>query len=489
MDARVPIAEGGNKPEHDVGAPRRPSRWRGRLILLIFLIVVGAIVWRLRTEPAQPNAAGGRFGRDMPTQVVATSVKTGDIHVRLSALGTVTSLATVTVKTQISGQLTKIEFNEGQEVKKGDPLAEIDWRPYELALEQAQGTLAKDNAILEDARLDLTRYEGLAKTNAIPHQQLDTQRALVHQYEGNVATDQAQIDVAKLNISYCHIVAPIDGRVGLRQVDVGNYVMLNDTSGIVVITQIRPISALFSLPEANLSVIRALLASGQPVSVTAYDSSGVNQLETGELTTADSQIDTTTGTIKLRARFANDKEILYPNQFVNISVLTDTLKDVPTLPVAAVQHGVPGDFVYLINPDQMTVSLRTITTGPSEAGMIQVKSGLAPGDRVVLEGADKLRDGAKISLGQPAGSAGKGTGGRDGAGAGEGPGTPGASGNGGAPGAGAAASPGAAGSAATASEGAAPVAASGQPGASGAGPATGADPGNSRKGRHPRNSQ
>jgi len=488
MDARAPIAETDKKPEQAASAPR-PRRWRGRLILLILLIVAGAIVWRLRTAPPQQNAAAGRFGRDVPTQIVAASVKNGDIHVRLSALGTVTSLATVTVKTQISGQLTKIEFKEGQEVKKGDPLVEIDWRPYQLALEQAQGTLAKDDALLEDAQLDLARYEGLAKTNAIPRQQLDTQRALVHQYQGNVSTDQAQIDVAKLNISYCHVVAPIDGLVGLRQVDAGNYVMSNDTNGIVVITQIKPISALFSLPQANLPVIRKLLASGQPVEVTAYDGSGVNVLETGELVTADSQIDTTTGTIKLRAQFPNDKEILYPNQFVNISMLTDTLKDVPTLPVAAVQHGVPGDFVYLINADQ-TVSVRIIETGPSEGGAIAVKSGLATGDQVVLEGADKLRDGSKISLGQPgAGGSGKGKGGSGGAPAGEGASAPAASGAAVAPGAAAAPSPGAA---APQGDGAAPVAASGgAAAASAAGPAAGAsvDPNNPRKGRHLRTSQ
>ena len=488
MDARAPIAEAEDKPDRVAGAPR-PRRRRGRLILLVLLIlliaVAGAVVWRLRTAPQQ-NATGGRFGRDTPTQIVAATVKAGDIHVRLGALGTVTSLATVTVKTQISGQLTKINFREGQEVAKGDPLAEIDWRSYQLALEQAQGTLAKDTALLEDAQLDLTRYEGLAKTNAIPRQQLDTQQALVHQYQGNIATDQAQIDAAKLNISYCHIVAPIDGLVGLRQVDAGNYVMPNDTNGIVVITQIKPISALFSLPEANLQVIRKLLAAGQPVPVTAYDSTGVNALDTGELVTADSQIDTTTGTIKLRAQFANDREILYPNQFVNISVLTDTLKDVATLPVAAVQHGVPGDFVYLINADQ-TVSVRSIETGPSEGGAVAVKSGLALGDQVVLEGADKLRDGAKVSLGQP--SAGRnGKGGRSGAPAGEGPGSPAAGGSPGSSGAGAAASPSATGGAAATSGGAAPVAASG---ASGAGPAAGAgtDPSNPRKGRHPKNSQ
>jgi len=478
MDARAPIAETENKPGLIAGAPRRR---RGRVILLIILIAIaGAVVWRLRTAPPQQNATGGRFGRDVPTQIVAAAVKAGDIHVRLSALGTVTSLATVTVKTQISGQLTKISFREGQEVAKGDPLAEIDWRSYQLALAQAQGTLAKDTALLEDAQLDLQRYEGLAKTNAIPRQQLDTQQALVHQFQGNVATDQAQIDVAKLNISYCHIVAPIDGLVGLRQVDAGNYVMPNDTNGIVVITQIKPISVLFSLPEANLQVIRKLLAAGQSVPVTAYDSTGVNALDTGELVTADSQIDTTTGTIKLRAQFANDKEILYPNQFVNVSVLIDTLKDVATLPVAAVQHGVPGDFVYLVNADQ-TVSVRTIETGPSEGGAVAVKSGLALGDQVVLEGADKLRDGAKVSLGQP--GAGGGRSGRGGAPAGQGPGAPSAGGGAGASAAGAAASEGAA---ATAG-GAAPVAATGAAAASATG--AGSDPNNPRKGRHTRNSQ
>jgi membrane fusion protein, multidrug efflux system len=485
MDVRAPFEPQETKSEDETRAPR-PRR--GRLILFVLLVVAGAVVWRIREAPPPQNPAAGRSGRDLPTQIVAASVQKGDIHVSLTALGTVTSLATVTIKTQISGQLTKVAFKEGQDVKKGDPLVEIDSRPYALALEQAQGTLAKDSALLEDAQLDLARYEGLAKTNAIPRQQLDTQRALVHQYQGNVSTDQAQIDTAKLNISYCHIVAPIDGRVGLRLVDAGNYATPSDANGIVVITQITPISVLFSLPQADLPVILKLLGAGAPVPVTAYDSNGVNALATGELTTADSQIDTATGTIKLRAQFANDKAVLYPNQFVNISVLTDTLKDVATLPVAAVQHGVPGSFVYLISADQ-TVSVRTVETGPSEGGMIAVTAGLAAGDQVVLEGADKLREGAKISLRQPGAATG---GSRGRAGAGEGPGAPTAGAGASAVGAGGEASAPPAGAAAAPSEGrAAPAAASGAPPApGGAGPVNpGSDPNTPRRGRHFKNGQ
>jgi len=496
MDVRAPGEAQETRSEGETGA-LRPRRRRGRLILIILLVIAGAVVWRLREAPAPQNATASRSGRDVPTLIVPATVQKGDIHVSLTALGTATSLATVTVKTQISGQLTKVDFKEGQEVKKGDPLVEIDSRPYELALEQAQGTLAKDTALLEDAQLDLARYEGLAKTNAIPRQQLDTQRALVHQYQGNVSTDQAQIDIAKLNISYCHIVAPIDGRVGLRLVDAGNYVTPNDASGLVVITQITPISVLFSLPQANLPVVLKLFGAGAPVPVSAYDSSGVSVLASGELTTADSQIDTSTGTIKLRAQFANDKAVLYPNQFVNVSVLTDTLKDVATLPVAAVQRGVPGAFVYLINSDQ-TVSVRNVATGPSEGGMIAVTSGLMPGDQVVLEGADKLREGAKISLRQPGGGTG---GNRGGAAAGGGPGAPtagaGASapdagGNASAPSAGAAAAPSVGAAAAPSENPAAPAAASGVPPApAGAAPAAnpGSDPSNPHKGRRLKNSQ
>ncbi len=327
--------------------------------------------------------------------IVPATVTKGDIDITLNALGTVTSLSTVTVRTQITGQLVNIDFREGQEVKKGDPLVEIDSRPYELALQQAQGSLTRDQALLDDARLDLARYKSLAAQNAIPKQQYDTQVALVHQYEGTVVTDQAQIDAAKLNIAYCHIVAPAAGRVGLRQVDQGNYVTPTDTNGIVLITLVQPISVIFTLPEDDLPAVLGRMHAGATLSTTAYDRSGTTQLGTGTLMTLDNQIDTTTGQVKLRAQFANESENLFPNQFVNIRLLVDVLHDATVMPTSAVQRGSPGTYVYLVNADN-TVSVRTIELGPADGERQSVRSGLSPGDRVVVDGADKLRDGAKV---------------------------------------------------------------------------------------------
>jgi multidrug efflux system membrane fusion protein len=327
--------------------------------------------------------------------IVPATASSGDIDITLNALGTVTSLSTVTVKSQISGQLVNIDFKEGQEVKNGDPLAEIDSRPYDLALKQAQGQLARDQALLADAKLDLARYKSLAATNAVPKQQYDSQVALVGQYEGMVVSDQAQIDTANLNITYCHIVAPASGRVGLRQVDQGNYVTPDDTNGIVVITLLQPISVIFTLPEDNLPAILSRIHAGATLSATAFDRSATNKLATGTLMTLDNQIDTSTGTVKLRAEFANEADNLFPNQFVNIRLLVDTVHYATVIPTSGVQRGAPGTFVYLVNSDN-TVSIRAIELGPANGERQSVRSGLARGDRVVVDGADKLRDGAKI---------------------------------------------------------------------------------------------
>lgn len=381
----------------------RASRGRVILTTCVILLLLAGIVWWTRQQSAPPQAGGGRNAA--PMSIVPATVGKGDIGVSLNALGTVTSLATVTIRSQISGYLMKIDFKEGEEVKKGDLIAEIDSRPYEATLAQAKGQLARDEAQLKGAQVDLTRYQNLATQNAVPHQQLDTQVALVAQYQGTVEADRATVKSAEVNLQYCHIVSPINGRVGLRQVDLGNYVTPGDTNGLVVITQLEPISVLFTLPEDNLQAVAKRLREGAVLPTAAFDRSGANQLAEGSLQTFDSQIDPTTGTIKLRARFENDKRTLYPNQFVNIRLLLDTHKDVTTMPTAGIQRGVPGTFVYLVNADS-TVSVRPVKLGVTEGDRVEVLSGLVPGDRIVIDGADKLREGAKVIVRDAAAPAG-----------------------------------------------------------------------------------
>jgi multidrug efflux system membrane fusion protein len=334
--------------------------------------------------------------------IVPETVGKGDININLNALGTVTSLATVTIRSQISGYLLKNDFKEGDEVKKGDLIAEIDPRPYEATLAQANGNLARDQALLKGAQVDLTRYQGLAAQNAVPRQTLDTQVALVAQYQGTVEADTAAVKAAQVNLQYCRILSPLDGRVGLRQVDQGNYVTPGDTNGIVVITQLKPISVLFTVPEDNLQAIAKRLQSGAVLPAAALDRAGAKKIADGTLQTFDSQIDPTTGTIKLRAQFPNETESLYPNQFVNVQLLLDTHKNVTTMPTAGVQRGVPGTFVYLVNADD-TVSVRKIELGITDGDRVEVRSGLQPGDKIVVDGADKLRDGARINVRAEAG--------------------------------------------------------------------------------------
>jgi membrane fusion protein, multidrug efflux system len=402
MDDRTArdLKESWSKPAPETQTPvsrRTPILGWGVALLL----VVGAAWWIYERPAAQP--AGGRFNAGGPMSIVAAPATQGDIDISLNALGTVTSLSTVTVISQISGQLVRVAFQEGQDVKKGDLLAEIDSRPFELALQQAQGQLARDQALLQDAQLDLTRYKTLVAQNAIPKQQYDTQAALVQQDQGTVISDQAAIDTANLNIAYCHIVAPAGGRVGLRQVDQGNYVTAssaNSVNGLVVITQLQPISVIFTLPEDSLPQILKRLQAGATLPATAFDRSGANQLAVGTLMTLDNQIDTTTGTLKLRAQFANESQNLFPNQFVNIRLLVDVLHNATVIPTSGVQRGAPGTFVYLVNPDS-TVSVRKIELGPIDGERQAVSSGLAPGDRIVVDGADKLRDGAKVTVRDP----------------------------------------------------------------------------------------
>ncbi|MBU6456705.1 MAG: efflux RND transporter periplasmic adaptor subunit [Bradyrhizobium sp.] len=375
------------------GPPKPRSAWRLVATCLVLLLTVAGIVWWSKQQ-AVPEGQGRSA---VPMSIVPETVGKGDIGINLNALGTVTSLATVTIRSQISGYLLKVDFKEGDEVKKGDLIAEIDPRAYEATLAQANGNLTRDQALLKGAQVDLTRYQGLAAQNAVPRQTLDTQVALVAQYQGTVEADTAAVKAAQVNLQYCHILSPLDGRVGLRQVDQGNYVTPGDTNGIVVITQLQPISVLFTVPEDNLQTISKRLQSGAVLPATAFDRSGARKIADGTLQTFDSQIDQTTGTIKLRAQFPNENRALYPNQFVNVQLLLDTHKDVTTMPTAGVQRGVPGTFVYLVNSDD-TVSVRKIELGVTDGDRVEVRSGLQPGDRIVVDGADKLRDGAKINV-------------------------------------------------------------------------------------------
>jgi membrane fusion protein, multidrug efflux system len=374
---------------------RKPRRGGGWIIVVLALLVIGGIVWWVRPAATPQQGGAGRNAGAM--SIVPEPVTKGDIGVNLNALGTVTSLATVTVRTQISGYLIRIAFTEGQDVKKGDLLAEIDARPYEAALAQANGQLARDEALLKGAQVDLTRYQGLAAQNAVPHQTLDTQVALVAQDQGTVEADRGQVKAAEVNLQYCRILSPLDGRVGLRQVDQGNYVTPGDTNGLVVITQLQPISVLFTLPEDNLQTVLKRMQNGTKLPTAAYDRSGASKISDGTLQTFDSQIDPTTGTIKARAEFPNADKLLYPNQFVNVRLLVDTHTGVTLMPAAGIQRGVPGTFVYLVNADS-TVSVRKVALGVTDGERVEVTSGLVPGDRIVVDGADKLRDGAKINV-------------------------------------------------------------------------------------------
>jgi membrane fusion protein, multidrug efflux system len=380
--------------------PAQPKRSRVRIWMTgILIISLGSATWywiigpRLR-QVQQPTAR--RF-MSTTTTVGISVAKKDDIEVFLQGLGTVTPPATVTVKPQVNGQLIKIAFSEGQQVKRGDFLAQIDPRPFQAVLDQQQGQLERDRALLENARVDLARYQKLTAQDSVAHQTLDTQVALVHQDEGTVRMDQGQVESAQTNLDFCRIVSPVDGVVGLRQVDEGNYVQTSDANGLVVITQMDPMTVVFTITEDDVSKVTARLAAGATLPVTAYDRTSSNEITQGTLGSVDNQVDTTTGTVKLRAVFDNRDRKLFPQQFVNAKVLVDTLHDAVVVPTAAVQIGAPGSYVYVLNPDS-TVSVRVIKQGPIDGERTAVLSGLDAGETVVNDGVDRLYDGAKVQL-------------------------------------------------------------------------------------------
>ena len=361
------------------------------------LAVVAGAGWYISNSEttAPPQTQAGRMPAGAAVPVGLATVAKGDIPVVLRALGTVTPLATVNVKTQITGQLVDVLFKEGQLVKQGDLLAVVDPRPYDVALQQAIGQMQRDEALLKNAQVDHERYKKLVAQDSIARQQLDTQAALVRQYEAALVIDQALVDAAKLNVTYTKILAPLTGRIGLRGVDKGNYVTMGDATSICVIIQVQPISVIFTIPEDALPPVRQRLRAGAALEVRALDRSQKVELGVGKLDTTDNLIDATTGTVKLRALFDNTDESLFPNQFVNVRLLVDTVKDALVVPVAAIQRGQPGIFVYLVKPDE-TVEIRVVELGATDGERVAVTKGLQAGDQVVIDGTDRLREGAKI---------------------------------------------------------------------------------------------
>ena len=342
------------------------------------------------------GAAGGRRGMPLAPVQAATAVK-GEVPRYLTGLGTITAANTVTVRSRVDGQLMALHFQEGQQVKAGDLLAEIDPSQFKVALAQAQGQLAKDRATLANAQRDLARYQQLVKTNLVSRQELDAQQALVSESQGTIKADEASVASAQLQLDWSRITAPIDGRVGLKQVDIGNQISSGDTTGIVVITQTHPIDLVFTLPESDIATVVQAQKAGQTLSVEAWDRTNKQKLSDGTLLSLDNQIDTTTGTIKLKARFANQDDALFPNQFVNARMLVSTEQNAVLIPTAALQMGNDGHFVWVLN-EQNKVSKHTVTPGIQNSQQVAISAGLSAGDRVVTDGIDRLTEGAQVEV-------------------------------------------------------------------------------------------
>lgn len=404
-------------PKPDLRPARRSRRLWVPLVWIVCLVGIGAGGWyyyRMRTDgaappaaaavPSGPGGAGGPRpgGPARPTPVVATRAQTADMPIWLKAIGSVAAANTVTVRSRVDGQLMRVLFAEGQMVKAGDLLAEIDPRIYQAQLEQAEGQFARDSALLDNARIDLQRYRTLFKQDSIAKQQVDTQEALVRQYEGTVKVDKGQVDNARLQLSYARITAPISGRIGLRAVDAGNMVKAGDANGLATITQVTPISVIFTIPEDSLPVVAGRMREGTEVPVQAFDRSQANKLASGRLVTIDNQIDMTTGTVKLKAEFANADGALFPNQFVNVRMLLDVRRAATVIPTAAIQRAGQNAFVYAITPENR-IAVRQVVPGPLEGSRTIVESGLQPGEQVVTDGGDRLREGTVVSVAPPPG--------------------------------------------------------------------------------------
>ena len=391
----------------------RKRRWLWIILILVGL-VAAALIARWFASGSGKDQQRGR----PPAAVAISKVTSTNVPVSLTALGTVTPVVNATVRAQLAGTIFSVSFREGQIVSRGQVIAQIDPRPYQLALAQAEANLARDNATLNAARVDLNRYRTLLSQDSIARQQVDTQAATVGQLNGTTAADRAAIGTARLNLAYTAVKSPITGRIGLRQVDIGNYVTPGDATGIAVVTQTDPIDVTFSLPQAQLAQVQARIGpGGGGLPVIAMDQATNTQIATGSLLTFDNQIDATTGTVKAKARFTNAGNRLFPNQFVNVSMLVDTLQSALIVPVSAVRHGAPGDFVFLYRPDH-TVKLQVVKIGPIVGQQVAILAGVKQGDTVVTAGADGLEDGAKVRLpgeaGGPGGRAGKAGGGRRG---------------------------------------------------------------------------
>ena len=386
-----------SKKEGTLKHPRLRNRFLLWFIplLVLGLSCAGGYVYLTKADDTKPDS--GKPGAPQSVPVTVATARKGDIPIYLSGLGTVTPRNTVTVKSRVDGELIKVLFREGQDVAAGSLLAEIDPRPFEVLLTQAEGQMARDQALLKNARLDLQHYKTLVSQDSMSRQQLDTQESLVHQLEGTVKVDQGQIDNAKLQLVYSRITAPLSGRIGLRSVDPGNIVHATDTTGLAVITQIRPITVVFPIPEDALPSVREKLKAGNRLQVDAFNREATQKLATGYLVTVDNQIDTTTGTVRFKAEFPNKADELFPNQFVNARLLLDVAAGTTVIPSAALQRSPKGTFVYLVKEDK-TVSMRTVKIGPADGDDLSIAEGLSPGDHVVIEGSEKLREGMKVEV-------------------------------------------------------------------------------------------